>query len=238
MPGAGMLEAAAAGARCLLPDSSPTNSAISSGGILLCITNASIPAPLVLSAEAAGVLEVCIDCVEAHVQLRSMRQGSPGNQQHFRASLGTLGLTAGADGQMTSAASTLTSTVDIADETAVGPTQTNELDLAVPAKLLKLSLGSMNQKALTRVRCTAVVHLDPNLDLPNWGTHPAVAGGCYLRTNTQNCFARCCLGSIHIYVWAVLNALACGALSILATQTTRCNWDLPPGTWAGKTMLM
>lgn len=177
MPGAGMLEAAAAGARCLLPDSSPTNSAIASGGVLQCITNASIPAPLVLSAEAAGVLEVCVDCVEAHVQLRSMRQGSPGNQQHFRATLGTLRLTARADGQMTSTAPTFTSTVAIADETAVGPTQTNEPDLAVPAKLLGLSLGSMKQMALTGIRCTAVVHLDPNLDLLNWGTHPAVAGG-------------------------------------------------------------
>ena len=81
MPGAGMLETAAAACSNL-------RDADSGSGRLLCLTGAAIPAPVVLQVGSAAVLECHVNCVSGDIQLRSARGSA--FQIHFKSSAGTL----------------------------------------------------------------------------------------------------------------------------------------------------
>ena len=83
MPGAGMLETTAAACIALRDGDSGNGS-----GRLLCLTGASIPAPVVLQVGAKTLLECHVNCATGDVQLRSTRGST--FQLHFKATAGSL----------------------------------------------------------------------------------------------------------------------------------------------------
>ena len=152
MPGAGMLETATASCRALLPDASHR---------ALCLTQAAIPAPVVLTAGAGALLECQVACATGELQLRSTSRAGPGAQLHFRATAGSLPPPPPPPPAPPAPSPP-------APEAAPGQENAGAVRVAAPA------LGVRRRAARRRsVRCVASVTLSQQHSGPGWVGHPA-----------------------------------------------------------------
>lgn len=149
MPGAGMLETAASACTALRDADG-----VSSSGRLLCLTGASIPAPVVLQPGSnAALLECRVECATGDVQLRSSRGST--FQVHFKATAGSL--------------------TPLAETSPSNPEETNGSGEHTLQYVKQALLPSKEERAKRYIRCSAfVARPPPGSATTGFLGHPAV----------------------------------------------------------------
>lgn len=143
LPGAGMLEIATASGRVLAPDVA---------GRLLCLREAVIPAPVVMTVAARVILDCHVNCGTGAVQLQSTSKLSAATQTHFKASASSL-------------------SEQVMDAADAASTHAAPGALASGSLLRSLSLPAPRYRS---IQCTAEIQLDAQDTGCGWIGQPAM----------------------------------------------------------------